>query len=307
MKISIGPIQYFWSRDRVYSFYEEIARSNADIVYLGETVCSKRRELKLDDWLEIAGKLSDAGKEVVLSTLTLIESESELGVIKRIAGNGRYPVEANDMAAVQLMASNPDRPPFVTGTNINIYNGNTLNYLAGQGAVRWVVPIEHDKEAITELQAVRPEGMETELLVFGRLPLAFSARCFSARAARRPKDDCGFVCGNDADGKTVMTQDHKPFLVLNGIQVQSAATQNLLWHADEISALGVDVARISPQDKGTMEVIATTRDIFDGNVDRETRLAAIDAYQTLGGCDGYWHKTAGMDAFEPIRMMGEIS
>ncbi|MBD3646518.1 MAG: U32 family peptidase, partial [Pseudomonadales bacterium] len=47
MKISIGPIQYFWRRDDVFAFYEDIAQSRADIVYLGETVCSKRRELKL--------------------------------------------------------------------------------------------------------------------------------------------------------------------------------------------------------------------------------------------------------------------
>ncbi|MBD3646150.1 MAG: hypothetical protein HUJ31_01595 [Pseudomonadales bacterium] len=142
-------------------------------------------------------------------------------------------------------------------------------------------------------------------MVFGLLPLAFSARCFSARAARRPKDDCGFVCGNDAGGKTVMTQNHDPFLVLNGIQVQSAATQNLLFHADEIAGLGVDIARISPQDEGMKDIIETVHGIFDGSVDRKSGLATIDKYQAFGGCDGYWHKTAGMDAFEPIRMMGQ--
>ena len=75
MKISLGPIYYYWSKERVYDFYKKIAKSKVDIVYLGEVVCSKRREIKLKDWLEIAHQLSAAGKEVVLSTLTLLEAE----------------------------------------------------------------------------------------------------------------------------------------------------------------------------------------------------------------------------------------
>ena len=102
MKISIGPIQYFWAKEKVLDFYHEVSQSRADIVYLGETVCPKRRELRLDDWLQIGDMLVTAGKEVVLSTLTLIEAESELGLLKRITANGKYMVEANDMAAVQL-------------------------------------------------------------------------------------------------------------------------------------------------------------------------------------------------------------
>lgn len=307
MKISIGPIQYFWPRKQVFDFYDEMRDSASDIIYLGETVCSKRRELKLDDWLAIAEMLSDNGKEVVLSTLTLLEADSEQGVLKRIVTNGRYKVEANDLAAVQLLTANSghsQNPAFVAGPSINIYNGQTLNYLAARGASRWVVPVEHDQKAIAALQQSRPDGLETELLVFGRLPLAFSARCFSARAARRPKDDCGFVCRQDAGGKTLMTQDHNPFLVLNGIQIQSAATQNLLWHADEIGAMGIDIARISPQMEGMQKIIATARGIFDGELGKESGLSGISQFQAHGGCDGYWRKTAGMDAMEPIRFIG---
>lgn len=301
VKISIGPIQYFWERQQVVEFYDQVSESAADIVYLGETVCSKRRELKLDDWLVIARQLADAGKEVVLSSLALLEAESEIGVLKRIVDNGIYPVEANDMAAVQLRHG---KAPFVAGPHINIYNPQTLNYLAGQGAYRWVVPVEHDRRAINELHLARPAGMETELLVFGRLPLAFSARCFSARAAKRPKDDCGFVCMDNPEGKPVMTQDHQPFLVLNGIQVQSALTQNLLWHAEEIMAMNIDVARISPRREGISEIIATTRQIFDGTMDKDAGLKTLDRFQEFGACDGYWHKAAGMDAMEPVNIIG---
>ena len=46
MKIALGPLLYYWQRDTVLSFYETVARSAADIVYLGETVCSRPHETK---------------------------------------------------------------------------------------------------------------------------------------------------------------------------------------------------------------------------------------------------------------------
>ena len=67
-KLSLGPIQYYWDRDTVFDFYKQIAETPVDIVYLGETVCSKRRLMRDEDWLEIAAQLKQAGKEVVLSS-----------------------------------------------------------------------------------------------------------------------------------------------------------------------------------------------------------------------------------------------
>src|SRR5690606_33067687 len=117
MKISIGPLLYFWSREAVFDFYDEVAGVDADIVYLGETVCSKRRALRTDDWLQIAERLQQAGKEVVLSTLALVEAESELASLRRAVGNGRHAIEANDMAAVGMAAN--AGTPFVAGPHLN--------------------------------------------------------------------------------------------------------------------------------------------------------------------------------------------
>ena len=83
MKLSLGPLQYFWPREQVLAFYADAAEWPVEIVYLGEVVCPKRREIRMDDWLEIGARLEDAGKEVVLSSLTLLEAGSELGVLKR--------------------------------------------------------------------------------------------------------------------------------------------------------------------------------------------------------------------------------
>ena len=77
MKLALGPLLYYWPRDTVFAFYEAIAATAVDIVYLGEAVCSRRHEIKLSDWLEIGARLQAAGKEVVLSTMALIESGTD--------------------------------------------------------------------------------------------------------------------------------------------------------------------------------------------------------------------------------------
>src|SRR3990167_8513775 len=139
MKISLGPIPYFWERQSVFDFYARVLDAPVDIVYLGETVCSKRRALRLPDWLDIAERLSAAGKEAVLSTLTLIEAESETAYMRTIAENGRFAVEANDMAAVNMLEG---VTPFVVGPHINVYNRHTLELMARAGARRWGMPME---------------------------------------------------------------------------------------------------------------------------------------------------------------------
>ena len=57
MKLSLGPVLFYWSRDKLLDFYAEMANQPLDIIYLGETVCSKRRALSLDDWLGLAREL----------------------------------------------------------------------------------------------------------------------------------------------------------------------------------------------------------------------------------------------------------
>jgi O2-independent ubiquinone biosynthesis protein UbiV len=291
-KISLGPLLYYWSRDDVFRFYESIAETNIDIVYLGETVCSKRRLLRTDAWLQLAGLLTEAGKEVVLSTLTLLEANSELSAIRKICDNDDYPVEANDMAAVQLMSG---KKSFVTGPALNIYNSRTLEVLAGCGLKRWTLPVELSKDTLAAMHQGRPMGVETEVFVFGRMPLAYSARCFTARAHNLPKDDCQFRCLDYADGLMLKTREDESFLVLNGIQTQSARTQNLVRDINDFIELEIDVLRISPQSRNTLEVI----DIFDrclrGTISSDEADTSLQQYILSGECDGYWHARAGMD------------
>lgn len=38
MKLALGPILYYWPREKLQAYYEEIAATPVNIVYLGETV-----------------------------------------------------------------------------------------------------------------------------------------------------------------------------------------------------------------------------------------------------------------------------
>jgi collagenase-like PrtC family protease len=292
MKLSLGPILYLWDRATVLDFYARAERLPVDIIYLGETVCSKRRALRGQDWLDVAARLADAGKEVVLSTLSLVEAASELGGMRRIADNGRYWVEANDMAAVNMLAG---RVPFVVGPHINTYNAETLGLWAELGARRWVLPVELGRDTLAALQAGRPVGMATEVLVFGKLPLAFSARCFTARAHDLPKDACAFRCGDYPDGMLLRTRDQRAFLTLNGIQTQSAATANLISELPALAALGVDVVRLSPQSAHMSEIIRAFRQALDGDLSATAAQRALEGLLPVRPCNGYWHGVPGME------------
>lgn len=287
MKISIAPIPYHWPRAKIETFYSRLRSAPVDSICLGETVCSKRRELSTGDWIEQARTLARSIPQVVLSSLALVEAGSELAVLKRLVDNGEFMIEANDLATVQLAIER--KLPFATGPTVNIYNGGSLALLARQGLQRWVPPVEMSGLAVKQVldefgRLSNGAKIETEIFAYGRLPLAHSARCFTARHHDRPKDDCGFVCIEHADGLIVRTRENEEFLRINGIQVQSDAIQ-CLRNIEHLRAHGADSLRLVPTGENFHQVIEAFAQWCNGE--------HCD-FDGSGMVDGYWYGEAGM-------------
>ena len=292
MKLALGPILYYWPRDEVLAFYEAVAASPVDIVYLGEAVCSRRHEVRLNDWFDIATALRDAGKEVVLSTPVLIESGADVTVLHKIADNGSFLVEANDMGAVHCLEG---KVPFVAGPHLNIYNLPTLQWMAPLGIHRWVMPLEMSGADLALIQQGKPADVQTEVFAYGRMPLAFSARCFTARHCNLPKDDCQFKCMEHSDGLMMRTRESEEFLVLNGIQTQSARVYNLLPEVEAMRTIGVDVLRISPQAQHTVRISELFHGVMAGTLAVPAANAELETLMPEKACNGYWHAKPGLE------------
>lgn len=287
MRLTLGPLQYFWPRQQVLDFYADSLAWPLDVVYLGETVCSKRRELRQRDWIALAQQQVQAGREVLLSSLALIEAESELGALQQLATHGGVRIEANDISAVQVCRRHG--LPFVGGPGLNVYNLDTLRLLQDDGLYRLVLNVEMGCELVAELREAAATASHTlpelELIAWGRLPLAYSARCFTARALDLAKDQCGFRCIDYPDGLPLHTRDGQHFLVINGVQMQSAENCDLLPEWPELAAAGIGLLRLYPQQHGTAQALSRFDAIRSGG--------AVPLRQP--GCTaGYWRGTPGI-------------
>lgn len=289
MKYSLGPVLWYWPKETLESFYQAAAVSSADIIYLGEAVCSKRRATKVSDWLAMARSLADAGKQVVLSTLALVQAPSELNELKRYVENGDFIIEANDLGAVNMAAER--RLPFVAGHALNCYNAVTLRLLLRQGMTRWCMPVELSRDWLVNLLAqcddlgIR-DKFDVEVLSYGHLPLAYSARCFTARSEDRAKDECETCCINYPNGRQMRSQEQQQVFTLNGIQTMSGYVYNLGNELATMQGL-VDVVRLSPEGKETLAQLEAFRANENG-----TAPLALTANAE---CNGYWRRVAGLE------------
>lgn len=301
IRLTAGPVLYYWSRKTLTDFYAQVADSPIDTVVLGEVVCSRRHEMKRDDWLALARDLAACGKEVVLATQALLESESDLREMRAIAAQDDYLVEAGDASTFRTLAGRR----FVLGPHINVYSRPALDEYAGLGAHRWVAPVELDLQAIATINPPdspvrggpqRDTPIETEVFAFGRLPLAFSARCFTARHYHLPKDECAFRCIEHPDGLLLSTGEGTPFLALNGIQTQSAAWHCLIGAGDALRSAGVSRARLSPCASNFAEVAALFEAVYNAGADVADATRRLQQMSLPGGLvDGFAHRGAGLD------------
>jgi O2-independent ubiquinone biosynthesis protein UbiV len=298
-EVTLGPVLFNWTPEAWRDFYFRIAdEAPVGTVYLGEIVCSKRAPLFEPQIEAVASRLTAAGKTVVLSTLTEVMSKVDRKLVDRVAAADSFLVEANDVSALAALRGRPH----AIGPYMNVYNERTLAVLAQGGARNVCLPAEVPAAAIRALCAEAGRlDVGIEVQVFGRVPLALSARCYHARAHGRTKDSCQFVCDNDPDGMELRTLEGKPFLAVNGIQTLSCEYLNLLGELADLADMGVGRFRLSPHSGDMVEVAGLFRAVLDGRLAAAEASARLDAVKPPGPfCNGFYYGKPGLTLTQPL-------
>ncbi|HGJ5859828.1 MAG TPA: U32 family peptidase [Arsenophonus nasoniae] len=288
MKYSLGSVLYYWSKETLIQFYQNAINSSADIIYLGETVCSKRRQMQVADWLELAKEITLHGKQVVISSLSLLQNAVELRQIAKLVDNGEFLVKAHDFGVVNQLIE--QKIPFMAGYGLNCYNAYALQLLYRQGMIRWCLPIELSRDWLQDLlyqceQLGFRHKFEVEVFGYGHLPLALSARCFTARSENRHKDNCETCCEKYPQGRKVFSQENQLLFTLNGIQAQSGYCYNLGNEQTSMAGL-VDIVRISAENLASLTILEQ----FRANQQGKYPLTLTNDLN----CNGYWRRAAGL-------------
>lgn len=289
MKITLGPIPYLWGRERILSFYNEITNTPVSVIYVGEVICSKRTLLGIDTMEEVCRMLHDAGKEVVISTLGLITTQEEIGFIKDLS-KLPYPIEANNIGVLDFCSGKE----IVAGPHLAIYNASTAKFLAGLGVKRIVFMPELSRESIDSIASSVP-SVEKEIIGFGHLPLAFSWRCYTARALDLSKTNCAIVCKKYSEGMPLETMDGMPIFNINGTQLMSAQKVCMIEQLDILEALEIGYLRIIPQDQNTLDVIEIFSRAISGEVTHPEALEALKKYAPEGISNGWFYGQPGRE------------
>jgi collagenase-like PrtC family protease len=291
-QVTLGPVLFNWQPETWRDFYFRIAdEAPVDTVYLGEVICSKRTPLFVPFYEAVTGRLRAAGKAVVFSTLAEVALKLDRQVVGSLCAAGDAMIEANDASALFRLR---DRAHHV-GPFLNVYNEEALGWLAAHGARNFCVPAELPAPAIAVLcDAAQDLGVTVEALVFGRLPLALSARCYHARAHGRSKDNCLFVCENDPDGLELKTLEGRPFLAVNGVQTLSCDYLNLVHELPELQRMGVRRFRLSPHSCDMVAVASVFSAALAGHIDTDEAAAQLDALKLPAPfSNGFYYGKAG--------------
>jgi len=291
MRLTLGPVLFNWRAKVWRDFYFRIANEAAiDTVVVGEVVCSKRLPFFEDAMPQVIERLQGSGKEVVLASLALVTLERERRATVALAADS-LPVEANDVACLATLAGRPH----AIGPLVQVYNERTARYLADRGANRICLTPELPAGSIAAIAAAVP-GTTVEVIGFGRVPLAISARCYHARAEGLSKDNCRFVCERDPDGLTVDTLDRENFVAVNGVQTLSHNCVNLAGELGWLGSIGVGAVRLSPQSCDMVAVAAVFRGMLDGEIDRGQGLAVLSRlFPHVPFANGFLHGRPGAD------------
>lgn len=299
--LNLGPNLFNWTPEKLRDFYFRMAdEAPVDSVFLGEVVCSKREPFFAHHIPEVAERLTAAGKRVIFSTLALVLTKREIKLVRELCEMQDLLIEANDISAcAKLMGRDHAVGPFV-----NVYNEGTLKVMEQQGAKHISLPGELSRLSLAALG--KAATVDLEVQVFGRLPLAISARCYHARSHGLTKDSCQYVCDKDPDGMDLDTLDGDAFLAVNGVQTMSYTCANLIGELDDLQTLGINNFRISPQDTDMVQVARIFRSVLDGALEGAEAICKLNALMNgIPFANGFYYATEGVKAKGMIEAFGQ--
>jgi O2-independent ubiquinone biosynthesis protein UbiV len=291
LAVTLGPVLFNWPAEIWRDFYFRIAdEAPVSTVYVGEVICSKRAPLFAPHLDNVVERLEAGGKTVVLSSLSQVASDKDRQLIASACATGDHLIEANDTSALHALK---DRPHHV-GPFINVYNERAAAFLVRAGARNFCLPPEMSGTSIRSFASHLNNGATVEVLVFGRVPLALSARCYHARAHGRTKDSCQFVCEDDPNGLALHTLEGQPFLTVNGIQTLSYEYLSLADEVAELRTMGVTRFRLSPHTCDMVTVATVFNRLVGGEIDDAEATAQLQAAMPAAPfCNGFYHSKPG--------------
>ena len=164
--------------------------------------------------------------------------------------------------------------------------------LLKQGMQRWVMPVELSRDWLMQLNqdlGRERQQFEVEVFAYGHLPLAYSARCFTARSLDRPKDNCELACIHYPTGRLASSREGQKVFNLNGIQTQSGYCYNL---GNELKGMEGWWMWCASRPKAWETLTMLER--FKAN---EQGMAPLPLQQERD-CNGYWRQIPGMSLVE---------
>ncbi len=289
MKLSLGPIPFLWEKNRIISFYKEIASTPVSVVYIGEVVCSKRAILGIDMLKMICELLVDAGKEVVISTFGLMTNQEELDFAESLCTIDA-PVEVNNIGILNFCEGKKT----IAGPHLAIYNAPTAKYLASIGVRRIVFMPEISRDSIRSVSSAVPQ-VEKEIIAFGNLPLAFSWRCYTARALGMTKANCAISCIKYPEGMPLETMDRKPVYNINGTQIVSAQKVCMIEEIDLLRDMGIGLLRIMPHPTATSEIMEIFGRVTGGALSPSEAVECLRKFAPEGISNGWFYGQPGWE------------
>src|SRR3989337_333241 len=302
MQLTLGPVLFDWKKEELLRFYDEAADMPVDMVYLGEVVCAKKKGLTVKDIEVVGKKLEKAGKKVVVSSLAVVSNEDELKLVRDIA-QLPFSIEANDMSVFNIL--NPltsilspegrgkGEGEVIAGPHITTYNVPSIDFLKSVGVKQVVFPVELSRDSMS--YCIQNTGIDAEVFAHGKVPLAFSWRCYTSRAYGLNKTNCQYHCKQHPDGMLLKTIEGEPTCTINGTSVLSALTYTLVELIEDLKAIGIKALRISPQYQHTKRIVDIFRKRIEGIIGPDEGLSMLKETSPQGFCNGWYWGKAGKE------------